>query len=210
MRKAVIENLRKGVHRMKKDKKMLIEILKCVRLFAIMILAAGICLFIYDRYHQTSEPEVTSSFINGKLEAASDLTASRLVYTGLIKYSEGSIPFLTQNSFSMIYTASVRAGIDLSKAQVRLTDDKAVITLPECVVQSIEVDPDSIEFYDEHWALFNWTQKADVIDTISAAKADVSQKADMESLLQNARLQTEKIIEGLLEDAVGDRKLIIQ
>ena len=85
-----------------------------------------------------------------------------------------------------------------------------VITLPECEVQSVEIDEDSIEFYDEQWALFNRTEKEDVIDMVAAAKADVSEKADMESLIQNARTQTERIVRGLLEDVVGERALVIR
>ena len=110
----------------------------------------------------------------------------------------------------MIYTARVRAGIDIRQAEIDIQEDQVVITLPECEVQSIEIDEDSIEFYDEQWALFNRTEKEDVIDMVAAAKADVSEKADMDSLIQNARTQTERIVRGLLEDEVGERALVIQ
>ena len=110
----------------------------------------------------------------------------------------------------MIYTARVRAGIDIRQAKIDIQEDQVVITLPECEVQSVEIDEDSIEFYDEQWALFNRTEKEDVIDMVAAAKADVSEKADMESLIQNARTQTERIVRGLLEDVVGERTLVIQ
>lgn len=175
-----------------------------------LLLGMGIGVFGYIRCSMPKEPELTSAFVSGKLEAVSELTAARLTYTGLIKYSEGRIPFLTQNSFSMIYTANVRAGIDLQKAEVEVREDAVVITLPECEVQSIEIDESSIEFYDERWALFNRTEKEDILDMVSAAKEDVSGKADIESLLDQARLQTEHIIRGLLEDAVGERELVIQ
>ena len=159
----------------REDKQLAVEILKCVRIFVLLAAAAGIGIFVYIQFFSPKEPELTSSFVNGKLEAVSDLTVSELSYTGLIRYSEGKIPFLTQNSFSMMYTASVRAGIDLSKAQVTVTGDEVVITLPECQVQSIDVDPESITFYDERFALFNWTEKDDIIDTVSAARQDVSE-----------------------------------
>lgn len=195
---------------MKEDKRAFVEILKLVRLLAVIVLVVGVCLFVKAKYEDTKEPELTSSFVNGRLESVSDLTTSELVYTGLIKYSEGSIPYLTQNSFSMLYTADVRAGIDLSKAEISITDDQVIITLPECEVQSIDVDPDSIEFYDEHWAVFNRVEKTDVIDTISAAKEDVSTKADVESLLEHAGLQTKAIIEGILKDSIGERELVFR
>lgn len=195
---------------MKEDKRVFVEILKLVRLLAVIVFVVGVCLFVKARYENTKEPELTSSFVNGKLESVSDLTTAQLSYTGLIKYSEGSIPYLTQNSFSMLYTANVRAGIDLSKAEITITEDRVFITLPECEVQSVDVDTDSIEFYDEHWALFNRVEKTDVIDTVSAAKEDVAQKADIESLLEHASLQTKAIIEGILKDSIGDRELVFE
>lgn len=181
-------------------------------LLVLIALAVGIGVGIYG-YHYVStpkEPELTSSFINGRLEAVSELTTAKLTYTGLIKYSEGKIPFLTQNSFSMIYTASVRAGMDLSKASVEITEEEVAITLPVCEVQSVEVDERSIEFYDEHWALFNRLTKEEVIDMVSAAKEDVLAKADLENLLDSAKRQTEILIHSLLDDGIGERKLVIR
>ena len=181
-------------------------------LFIILLLAVGIGVgsYGYAYLNTPKEPELTSSFINGKLEAVSELTTAKLTYTGLIKYSEGSIPFLTQNSFSMIYTATVRAGIDLSKAVVEITEEEVVIMLPACEIQSVDIDEESIEFYDEKWALFNRSTKEDVIDMVSAAKEDVTKKADIESLLESASLQTEALVKGLLEDTIGERNLVIQ
>ena len=176
----------------------------------VLLLGMGAGIYGYVHYTAPKEPELTSAFVSGKLEAVSELTTARLTYTGLIKYTEGKIPFLTKNSFSMIYTARVRAGIDIRMAEVDVQEDQVVITLPECEVQSVEIGENSIEFYDEQWALFNRTEKEDVIDMVAAAKADVSEKADMESLIQNARVQTEHIVRGLLEDVIGERTLVIQ
>ncbi len=183
---------------------------RCILLLSVLLLGMGTGICGYARYTAPREPKLTSAFVSGKLEAVSELTTARLTYTGLIKYSEGKIPFLTKNSFSMIYTARVRAGIDIRQAETDIQEDQVVITLPECEIQSVEIDEDSIEFYDEQWALFNRTEKEDVIDMVAAAKADVSEKADMESLIQNARTQTERIVRGLLEDVVGERTLVIR
>lgn len=175
-----------------------------------LMVGAGAGFYGHARYSAPKEPELTSAFVSGKLEAVSELTTARLTYTGLIKYSEGKIPFLTQNSFSMIYTARVRAGIDLGRAEIEIGEEQVVITLPECEVQSIDIDEGSIEFYDEHWALFNRTEKEDVIDTISAAREDVQEKADLESLLKSADLQTRQLVTELLEDEIGELELIIR
>ena len=77
-------------------------------------------------------------------------------------------------------------------------------------MQSVEVDERSIEFYDEHWALFNRSTKEEVIDMVSAAKEDVLAKADLENLLDSAKRQTEILIHSLLDDGIGERKLVIR
>lgn len=175
-----------------------------------LVIGMGAGVFGYARCTAPKEPELTSAFVSGKLEAISELSTAKLTYTGLIKYSEGKIPFLTKNSFSMIYTADIRAGIDLTEAVIEIREDQVVITLPECEVQSVNVDEASIEFYDERWALFNRTEKEDVVDMVSAAKEDAAAKADIGGLLEEAELQTERIIRGLLQDTVGERELVIK
>lgn len=179
-------------------------------MFLALLIGMGAGVFGYICYSTPKEPELSSAFVSGKLEAVSELTAARLTYTGLIKYSEGSIPFLTKNSFSMIYTAQIRAGLDLAEARIEIRESEVQITLPECEIQSVEIDEDSIEFYDEHWALFNRTEKEDVIDMVSAAKEDVKKNADLDSLLENSRLQAELLVRGILEGGIGDRELIIR
>ena len=195
---------------MKDEKRLLAERLKWIRFLVAAVLLVAVCVYFYARYQQAKDTDVTSTFVSGRLESVSELTTSKLTYTGLIKYSEGNIPFLTKNSFSMIYTATVCAGVDLSQTEIEVTKKRVTIMLPEGAVQSVNVDADSIEFYDEHWALFNWTEKKDITNAVSVAEEDVLKKADTESLLENARVQTEAVIQGILTEAVGDRELVIQ
>ena len=53
-------------------------------------------------------------------------------------------------------------------------------------------------------------KKKDIIDTVSAAKQDVSEKADLDSLLEQAKVQTKALLKGLLSDVIGDRELKIE
>ena len=81
--------------------------------------------------------------------------------------------------------------------------------MPEAEVQSIEVDPSSIEFYDERYALFNWTDKNDVIDAMSISKEDVTAHANVDGLARKADEQAAGIIKNILAGSIGDRELII-
>lgn len=90
-----------------------------------------------------------------------------------------------------------------------MTDEKIIVTLPAAEIQMSWVDPDSIQFYDEKHALFNWSEKTDVTQAISAAEKDVIENADRDHLLDRASRQAELVVYGILEGTSGDRKIVV-
>lgn len=187
-----------------------IGIAKAAIYLLIVLVIAGTAVFLTMHFTKESEPEITNSFISDKLEAASELTSAKLTYNGLIRYSEGSIPFITKKEFSMIYRAEVKAGIDLSKVESEITDAQVKITVPRIEILDISIDESSIQFYDERFALLNWEKKEDLLETIQEAKADVEAKGDMDGLKENAKNQIEILLVGLFEDCIGERELVIE
>lgn len=151
--------------------------------------------------------EITTDFLESKLSECSDLTTCSLEYVNLVKYKEGSLPLLTRRSFSMIYSAVIRAGIDLSMAEVSVTPQKITVRLPETTIQSIDVDTDSLRFYDEHNALFNWNDKEDISEAIKAARKDVEQNADLERLKNQAHRQAVLVVTKLIEPLAQGREI---
>ena len=194
-----------------------IEQIKLIRTFLIIIIilviiiaALAAALKITSSTKEKAVPELTSTMINQQLESCSNLVAAELTYNGLIHFSEGDIPIINQNSFSMIYTATAKAGIDISKAATTVTDTEIIILLPACEVQEINVDADSLEFYDERTSIFNRSEKTDVVTAIKYAEDDVRAKADLDSLITRAQNQTEQIIRGVIKPVAEDREIIIR
>ena len=142
--------------------------------------------------------KVSASSIEEKLSKCSDLTTARLDYRGIIRYEDGDIQYINKKSFSMIYDAHIKAGIDLSQAKVSVNGKKITVTIPKPEIQDIVVDPDSLEFYDEKLALFNWTKKEDTAKAMKAAKEDADQKAAQTELIQQASEQARTVITTLL------------
>lgn len=159
---------------------------------------------------QSRELEVTIEYIDKRLENIADLSTAEMIYTNLYTVTEGKIPFLTQKGFSMVYTADVRAGIDISKVKVELDKKRVTVTLPAAEIQMLKVDPESIQFYDEKHALFNWDKKTDVTTAIALAENDVKEKADTDGILAQAAQRAELVVKGLLEGAVGDRTVVVK
>ena len=181
------------------------------KLIIIIAIAAALSLFLAgfltaSLLSKKTEPKVTVSAtaIEERISQCSKLTTAQLDYRGLIRYTEGEIPFINQKSFSMVYVAHVTAGIDLSKAQVEVSQDRVTITLPAAVMQEVVIDPDSIEFYDETASLFNWTKREDVTKAMEYAEQDAMNKIEESELLAQAASQAEMVLRTLLAPITED------
>lgn len=181
-------------------------------IMTIIIVAAlfGLIFVIGKMIEESRKPDITNTYISSKLETVSNLTTAELTYNGLIHYEEGDIPILTKKSFSMVYRAEIKAGVDLSRVRPIITDTEVVLMVPEVEIQDIDIDETSIKFYDEQVALFNWTEKEDTLDAMAAAKADVEEQVNLTELKAKARAQTETLLKGLFEGTIGERQLRIQ
>ncbi len=195
-----------SIERMRLIRTILVIIVALVFIIVILIIA----LRMTSARKKEPTPVLTGSVINQQLANCSNLTTAELTYNGLVRFSEGDIPFINQNSFSMIYTATAKAGIDISMAETTVTDTDIIITLPACDIQEINVDPDSLEFFDERTSLFNPSQKTDVVTAIQYAEEDVKAKADLSSLKNRATDQTELIIKSIIEPIAEGRNIIIK
>lgn len=152
------------------------------------------------------EPKVTVSAtsIEERLTECSSLTTALLDYRGIVKYEEGEIAFINKKGFSMIYDAQIKAGIDLSEAKVKVSGDTIRITLPDPEIQDITIDSESLEFYDEQFALFNWSNKEDTAKAMVYAKEDAATKADHTDILNRADEQAKTVIKTLLMPVTED------
>lgn len=169
-----------------------------ILLTAIAVVALIATGFLSARLLDKEKVTVSASSIEERLSKCSSLTTARLDYRGMIKYEEGDIPYINKKSFSMIYDAHIKAGIDLSKANVEVTGKKIKVTVPAPEIQDIVVAPDSLEFYDEKLALFNWTDREDTAKAMEYAKQDAAAKADQTDILAQASDQAKTVIETLI------------
>ncbi|MCF2679325.1 DUF4230 domain-containing protein [Faecalicatena contorta] len=183
---------------------------KSIRPVIYLALVAVIAVAVSVTVVSTKKENVTTDVIMGKIENASELTSAKMICTGLKHYSDGKIPFLTEEAFSMTYSATVRAGIDMDKLDVKVTHSKVIIKVPEVEIQDINIDDDSIQFYDKKFALFSGDAKEDVIAARKEIKKDVQEKVEVQELKKTAKTQIEVLLKSLFEDSIGDRELEIR
>lgn len=175
--------------------------LKIVSVFAltcfVIMLLMGFRLYGYLA-KESEKPEISKTLIQEKVNTISELCVTDISLSGVIKFEDGSIPFINLKKFSMVYSANIKLGFDLSKSDIRVSGNEIKIKLPEPQIISNEIDESSIEFYDEKNSLLNRNKKEDITLAIQKAKEDSAEKALGDLYAQRAKQDAGKIIETML------------
>lgn len=168
-------------------------------LFLIMLVAMFVGGFAAGTmYEQQQHPTVSAAFIATQLSECSDLATAKIHYNGLVHYEDGDIPLINKKTFSMTYQAEVRAGVDLSQADVKVSNGEIVVTLPKATVQTTSIDPSSVQFFDQTWGLFSWESKDDAKTALEQAQKDLEKNMDDLRLIDEANMNAERAIRGLI------------
>lgn len=175
-----------------KNKILLIATIICV----VGLIGTGI--LVANLFQKRKEPKVSTQVITERMTELSELATSQLQYRGIIRYEEGDIPLLTKKGYTMLYDATVKAGVDLKQASVKISGKKIHVTLPSAEILDISINPDTLEFYDEKNAIFNWENKKDTVTALKLAKEDADKRIDETELLTNANTQAQQLIKSLL------------
>lgn len=174
----------------------------------VIVAVLGIALGIFGTFSVqrflTPSVRLDTTTVTEQLERVQELATAKLSYRGLVKYEEGDIDFINKKGFTMIYDAEVRAGVDLSKARVEVSGKDVRVTLPAATVQSISIDPDSIQFYDEKFALFNWQNRTDAAEALKLAQENANAKVDASKLITEANDQAVEAVKALLSPFTGE------
>ena len=171
---------------------------------AIALIAVG--FLASQLWERMSAPTVRmdTTTVTQQLERCQDLVTAKLEYRGLVTYEEGDIDFINKKGFTMIYDADVAASVDLSKAEVAVDGRSVSIKLPHAKLESVSIDPDSLKFYDEKFALFNWQNKTDTAEALKLADKDAESKVDKTALLKTADKQAKKVIASMFAPFTGE------
>lgn len=152
--------------------------------------------------------KANTEFLMATLEKSSELTSAKLNYKGMYHYSDSGVPIWNKSDFYILYTATARAGINLSEAEVTSDDSAKTVTvvLPKSTVQSVDIeDPQNdVEFHDVGFALFNFDARDDENKAISLAEADAKDKVETLGILEFADSTAQEVVKGLLQNSVPE------
>lgn len=191
-------------HNIKTMSPFLKKLLKPIMFTVICLLIGGVLGWNFHSWLTKEEP-VDVDYLSGKLSDASELTTQTITYTSRVPMSSGAIPFINKKSFVMVYTATLRAGVDLSDVDIKDQGNRRiVIKIPHATIQGTpNIDPTTIEFTDEKNSLLSWNKKEDVTEALAKAKEDVdsNDSINITLLLTRADDHAEELIHALLDDS---------
>ena len=177
----------------------------------LLIAVVAIAIVVYIRFFAyKDEATLTNRMVLSTITKSSELTTAKLNFQGFAKYDDKGIPVINKADFSMIYEATARIGIDLEKVKSRVIDPKkdkkgvVWITLPKAEVQEVKIKPDSIEYFNEKVALFNFDDKEDSDKAQTLAEEEARKQAENMGVLEYADMNAKELIIGILSDVVPE------
>ena len=108
--------------------------------------------------------DVDTTFLTQILTKSSELTTAKLKITGLSEYHDEGVYVFNRSDFTMCFTATVRAGINLENVKIESDSiqKKIFITIPDAEIFEVKVDPNNLKFYGTGFSLFNVNEKEDI------------------------------------------------
>lgn len=145
-----------------------------------------------------------SEIILGKIEKSSELTTSKITFTGMSEYKDEGIKFINRSDFVMVYEATARIGIDIKKVKVDVNNitQTVYITIPKAEVLDVKVNMDTIKYFDTSFALLNIDYKEDANKATSIAENEAKEEIANMGVVEMADNQSEALIKGLIQDVI--------
>lgn len=171
-------------------------------LFVLLFLVGAFIGGMFFANKQT-EPEISSTLIQNRIEQASDLVTTKYHYAKVGKFENSlslngwSIP-LTNKNFILTFEGEIQLGTDLSKAEVEIKDSTIHVTVDKPTVISNSIDESSIEVYDETKNIFNPISVNDykkfAVEQKETALSEAKKKGLMKTSQENTKKSVKKII----------------
>ena len=150
--------------------------------------------------------DVDTTFLTQILTKSSELTTAKLKITGLSEYHDEGVYVFNRSDFTMCFTATIRAGINLENVKIESDpiQKKILITIPDAEIFEVKVDPNNLKFYGTGFSLFNVNEKEDLAKALALAEEDAKKEASNTGILELANQQSEVLIKGILANAIPD------
>ena len=197
---------------MNKEKKYKVNPVKMMRMIIVVIVLCGLLIgagYLAGRSSGGERQELSAVVVQNRITEIAELATVTYSYTELGQYESSKefygakVPFTT-NKFILTYDGVIKAGVDMSKAQVESEGDTITVRLPEAQVLSHEIDEKSVKVFNEKTSIFNPFTVEDYTAFYADQKKSVEEKAIAKGLLKEAKTQAVKAVEAALMPMTGE------
>lgn len=149
--------------------------------------------------------QYNSSSIINRITSIQELSLIEYHYTSVIglksnkSIQEIPIPF-TGKSFLATYDGVIKAGIDLEKSKVTITEDAISVIIPKARITNHIVDESTLIVYDESKNILNPIKIEDYNEALKLEKKNMEDKALKNGILSQAEEQAVTLINSILSD----------
>lgn len=172
-------------------------------IFGVVLAIVCFAVGFFSGGREEKPPVLSSITVENQLQQISQLATVRYSYTNMGQFENSNefygikLPFTTKR-FIVAYDGTITAGVDLTQAKVTITDQKVTIALPAPQILSHQVDPNSLEVFDETTSIFNPITIEDYTGFQADQQGVMEEKAIQGGLLTQAKDQAEAAIGGLI------------
>lgn len=141
------------------------------------------------------------------LEESSELTSAKIQTTGIVEYVDDGVKYVNRADFTMMFKATVRAGIDLEEIEITVNEpEKTVdVVIPKSRVLETTIGPESIKYFDTKFSIFNPNEKEDATTAMTLAKKKAEEEAPDTGILELADTNNKNLIRSLLTEITTKR-----
>lgn len=181
---------------------------------AALLIICLVCFFAGRSIGKSAgSTEMSAVVLKNRLTEISEFASLTYSYTNMAEFENSKdfygikVPFTTK-SFIITYDGTIKAGVDLDKAEVDVSGKKITITLPAAEILSHEIDEDSLEIFDENTSIFNPLKVSDYNTFNKEQKAEMEKKATDKGLLTEAGKKAADAIDDFISQLGSDEYTI--
>lgn len=172
-----------------------------------IVVLAAVFFFIGKVWPSGEETtKMTSDLLSQQIQSISELATVEYNYTNMGKFENQATFYgwkvpLTTKSFIVSYDGKIKAGIDMSLVEVKVTKNKIHIEVPQAKILSHEIDEKSIEVFDETKNIFNPITITDYNQFAIDQKENMEVKVKEKGFIEEAQAKAEKTIKNFIKSS---------
>lgn len=170
----------------------------------LIIIVVLVGLSVYVKFTIKKNTSILSNNVEEQVMKLLDLSTVKYNYTNVVAYKDNKkvkdmdIPF-TSKGFLIKYNGYIKAGVNLSTAEINVKDQKNVeVILDKPTIFDNVINEEDAYIYDEKESIFNQLKIQDLYDVLVKEKENMEKEVKEKGILNEAEKNAEEILRSFL------------